>query len=153
MKKITSDLIGLELNFAVALALGYTDVQLTGYAIEGEEEECFFRPAKIDVYGNEVCGSGGRWSPSTKWNQGGPITIAQNINTLRNAYQEKGREWCAHTGPIIAVMDPEPMYQYSVKNLVFGPTPLVAAMRCIVVQKFGQTIDIEKLMFEYTQFA
>ena len=62
-------------------------------------------------------------SPSTIWVQGGPIIERENIS-LDYAQEE---DWAAKT----------PAYQWA-----YGPTPLVAAMRCYVASKLGDEVDI-----------
>jgi hypothetical protein len=63
---------------------------------------------------------GKRYSPSTDWAQGGPIIEREGI-----ALAKDGHQWMA--------MMEEPF---------FGPTPLIAAMRCYVASKLGDTVDV-----------
>lgn len=65
---------------------------------------------------------------STKWEFGGPIIERERIE-LRN--------WDFHSQPWraeIAGSDSE--------SACYGPTPLIAAMRCYVASKLGDSIDI-----------
>jgi hypothetical protein len=64
------------------------------------------------------------WHPSTNWAQGGPIIERENIGMLPsgNAYYER---------------DGGTYFSY-------GPTPLIAAMRCYVASKLGTEIDVPK---------
>lgn len=66
---------------------------------------------------------------STDWSQGGPIIERELIETTRGgAYAE--HFWEATRNSITA----------------YGPTPLIAAMRCYVVSKLGDEVDVpEKL--------
>lgn len=61
-----------------------------------------------------------RWIPSSSWEQGGPIIEKEKI-TL----EWTGENWCAYIRH-----DEEE----------FGTTPLVAAMRCYVVNKIGDEV-------------
>jgi hypothetical protein len=68
----------------------------------------------------------GRWSPSTDWSQGGPI-IEREIESL---YEHKPLEcWAAKSKQ---------------GDLRYGPTPLIAAMRCYVASKLGDTVQIPR---------
>lgn len=67
-----------------------------------------------------------KFYPSTNWLQGGPIIERERISI---STEENG--WSAN---ICA-----PRYGLS---LGFGPTPLIAAMRCYVASKLGDTVDI-----------
>ena len=64
-------------------------------------------------------------SPSTDWQQGGPIIERELIETTRGgAYAE--HFWKATRNSITA----------------YGPTPLIAAMRCYVASKLGDEVEI-----------
>jgi hypothetical protein len=62
------------------------------------------------------------WSPSTDWSQGGPIIEREGIALLPE------HEWCG--------------YIDNIRSQKYGPTPLIAAMRCYVASKLGDIIDI-----------
>lgn len=63
---------------------------------------------------------------STNWSQGGPI-IEREIESL---YEHKPLEcWAAKSKQ---------------GDLRYGPTPLIAAMRCYVASKLGDTVQIPK---------
>lgn len=69
--------------------------------------------------------------PSTCWSQGGPI-----IDRIKGFLL---KQWLD--------CRPESCCQAEIHNLdgnwiMFGPTPLIAAMRCYVASKFGDTIDL-----------
>ena len=62
---------------------------------------------------------------STDWSQGGPIIERELIETTRGgAYAE--HFWKATRNSITA----------------YGPTPVIAAMRCYVVSKLGDEVDV-----------
>jgi hypothetical protein len=59
---------------------------------------------------------------STDWSQGGPIIEREGIALLPE------HEWCG--------------YIDNIRSQKYGPTPLIAAMRCYVASKLGDIIDI-----------
>jgi hypothetical protein len=61
---------------------------------------------------------------SSDWAQGGPIIEREEIELSRNAPQ-----WAAYPPGLI-------------KRAGSGPTPLIAAMRCYVASKLGDTVEI-----------
>jgi hypothetical protein len=80
--------------------------------------------------GNEIAiRKGFLWIPtecySTDWSQGGSIIKREKIGTFWNQGRE---EWQSY--PI----KPQPSH--------YGPTPLIAAMRCFVTSKLGDEVDV-----------
>ena len=67
-----------------------------------------------------------RYIPSDDWSQGGPIIEREGINL---EYAIDPEKWCA-----CIMADQE----------VYGPTLLIAAMRCYVASQMGDDIDIPK---------
>jgi hypothetical protein len=67
------------------------------------------------------------WQPSTDWAQGGPIIEQERIDIGWNF----GGESCEARCYLIDEMAP-----------MYGPTPLIAAMRALVQRKLGDEIDI-----------
>lgn len=134
----TTELIGAALDWAVAMA-------------EGAKPE---RPHDGQVSFDSVhllCGSDQErgfhaplYSPSTNWNQGGPLIEEHDINTIRcnDLYFPKGNEHGDFYEPYWeATIDGgtdagTPLYK------TYGPTPLIAAMRCLVASKLGDTVQI-----------
>jgi len=90
----TSELTGVDLDRAVAHALGAPD--------DGNGLPCY----------------------STDWAQGGPIIEREKITV---EYTGDPDTWCA-----CIMADQE----------VYGPTPLIAAMRCYVASKLGDEVEI-----------
>ena len=117
MKIKTSELTGAALDWAVAKCEGREVSQ--GLCKEGAE-----RQALIVV--------DGRWKafhPSTDWAQGGPIIERKGINLRLHAGTDKQ--------PIAFVwVNHQPAHRQ------YGPTPLIAAMRCYVASKLGDDIEI-----------
>ena len=63
------------------------------------------------------------YSPSTDWAQGGPIIEREKIDV---DYWPDGGYWQATSDTYDS----------------FGPTPLIAAMRCFVASRLGDEVDI-----------
>jgi hypothetical protein len=78
------------------------------------------------------------YTPSTDWSQGGPIIEQNEIMIHRNAPSSKGREWEA-MGSITA--------KGAGYTWGYGPTPLVAAMRCYVKANLGEVVDVPNELF------
>lgn len=79
------------------------------------------------------------WNPHSNWSQGGPIIEREKIDTesrwdIRGCGVRVGfKEWYAchpknHGGLI--------------RYTGYGPTPLIAAMRCYVASKLGDEVEI-----------
>jgi hypothetical protein len=93
--------------------------------------------ALLDPYNNEweLCwtlladNSGDYYAPSTDWAQGGPIIEREGI-FVRPKTTGGWRCW---------------IYDGKGEGIKFdqhGPTPLIAAMRCYVASKMGDTVEI-----------
>lgn len=118
MKTKTSTLTGPALNWAVAKCLGvkYRYMASTGG----------------DYNGN--------WwwqtrSYSTDWSQGGPIIEREIVELVRCSSEFKGQReefWEARAGE----------EETSSHTITYGPTPLIAAMRCFVASKLGDEVDV-----------
>ena len=67
---------------------------------------------------------------STDWEQGGPI-IERHVPSIGKT---RGLGWSAQMAYDYARDRESPIY--------YGPTPLVAAMRCYVASKFGDDVEI-----------
>jgi len=115
MKIKTSELTGAALDWAVAL-IEYPEWKEQGYL------EVF--PYDLHFDDGEV------YSPTTNWTQGGPIIEREGIN-LDN--YGKNPRWSAWT--------PAPDRE-SGEAQAYGPTPLIAAMRCYVASKLGDEVDV-----------
>ena len=115
----TSELIGDALDYAVAKCEGYEYNAKSGLLYK------FAEPHFRKLY-------------STDWSQGGPIIERESIDTFteKKSYPDS---WLASVA----------RYQ-NAKKLVgwrihqYGPTPLIAAMRCYVASKLGDTVQIPR---------
>lgn len=115
----TSELSGTALDWAVAKA-------------EGEAESAVIR--------GYVTGKGkpaGRYTPSIDWSQGGPI-IERELISVWLAMDDifKKDTWAASYSFMDGDRVCEPEQEY------WGPTPLIAAMRCYCCAKLGNEIEI-----------
>ncbi len=103
---------------------------LTGVALDWAVADC---EGHDFPSADAVCGI---FNPSTYWAHGGPIIE---------------REWLDIT-PWPNESDEELHWQCkqhdSIDCIAFGPTPLIAAMRCYVASKMGDNIDIPKELIE-----
>ena len=101
--------------------------ELTGAALDWavakcEELEVYFENGLVCLVGQPFVTYWRYWNPSADWAQGGMIIQSQKI-TL----EWTGENWCAYIRH-----DQEE----------FGNTPLIAAMRCFVASKLGDTVEI-----------
>jgi len=108
----TSELTGAQLDWAVAKCEG-----LESETLDPITWACTAYPS-------------GCYNYSTNWAQGGPIIE---------------REWL-HVTPWPNESDEEIRWQCvqhdNIDCMYFGPTPLIAAMRCYVASKLGDEVDI-----------
>ena len=72
------------------------------------------------------------YTPSTNWAQGGPI-VEREIISVSHDTAGSTIEWAAWT--------PAPIRDEA-EAFGYGPTPLIAAMRCYVASKLGDDINI-----------
>lgn len=117
----TSELRGVALDWAVANAL---EVQVwvgDGPALFLDKHYPFCNSALGDF-----------WVPSADWAQGGPIIESEFIEL------SPGQPWRAY------IQEEIPCGDYIVPDNIerYGPTPLIAAMRCYVASKLGDDVDI-----------
>jgi hypothetical protein len=92
---------------------------LTGAALD-------WAVAKCEGYDHEVTSSEwGMWGWATDWAQGGPLIERECITVGPNPF-----------GPAFAA---------NLSDLdTYGPTPLIAAMRCYVASQLGDEVEIPK---------
>lgn len=112
MKIKTSELTGAALDWAVAKCEGIRKPDLVG---------------GFDGIGNYS----EPWEPSTNWSQGGPIIEREFIDLM-------GDEFLVGQHNAWAAINEREAAQYE----CFGPTPLIAAMRCYVASKLGDEVEI-----------
>lgn len=115
MKIKTQDLTGAALDWAVS------HIELNTAPTRGE----YIKPWVLDAH-KAGQGSG---PYSTDWQWGGPIIERERINLNEDIHPTL--QWMC----TLYVLDEEPWQMY-------GPTPLIAAMRCFVASKLGDEVDI-----------
>jgi len=71
------------------------------------------------------------FEPSTDWAQGGPI-VERIKGFLFKNWLESNREGQCQAE----------IHNYDGDWIAFGPTPLIAAMRCFVASKLGDDVDV-----------
>ena len=91
-------------------------------------------------------GGGEFYSPSTIWEQGGPLIARHNISCIRmdDRYGTDENGFCNNQRiPVWAAMlGQNPAVEVILEDEFYGATPLEAAMRCYVAAKMGDTIEI-----------
>jgi hypothetical protein len=115
----THDLTGVALDWAVAKCEGSVNIDASGLPWLPDESP--------NEYGEAVW-----FKPSTNWAQGGPI-IEREFIELTTTNRSNEELWEA----IFPGRGEDAVVQY-------GPTLLIAAMRCYVSTKLGDEIEIPK---------
>jgi len=115
----TSEMTGAALDWAVAKCEGVNEEAFRLYYTPTE-------PSDLDTNGYP------EFHYSTIWAQGGPIIERERISVISDFHEiEEG--WLAES------------YQGNIQQ--FGPTPLIAAMRCYVMSRLGDEIEIPQELF------
>jgi len=116
MKIKTSEATPNQINHLVAVCEGATH--------EWDSDKPFFWHcvACIRIGGHDV-----NYTPSTDWAQGGPVIERERISFV--SPNEVIDEW-------------EAIHPTQMNNESYGPTPLIAAMRCYVASKLGDEVDV-----------
>ena len=109
----TSELTGTALDWAVAKCEGLL-------AIHGGNLQIY--RGQLKVHPSSL---GTVYTPSTDWSQGGPIIEREKISINRETL---ANQWLA--------------CPYGTRTARSGPTPLIAAMRCYVASKMGDTVEV-----------
>ena len=113
----TGELTGAALDWAVAKCEGVTWMAFPGYLYQHGE---------------------GHYS--TDWAQGGPIIEREQLS-VEPLYTADGLDCWVAFGHNLRYDDHGNYIQGS-DNRQYGPTPLIAAMRCYVASKLGDDIDV-----------
>lgn len=127
MKIKTSELTGAALDWAVefAIASQFNEGRKLQTVRDVRDPTS---PCWIEVENYPGADLFHRRSASTDWARGGPIIERDCIAVYTNS---SGQTWGA------SVKRPARGYFYQ-----YGPTPLVAAMRCYVASKLGDEVDV-----------
>jgi len=113
-------------------------IELTGPALDWAVAKCEKLPVVYHDDGITRCimksngrnGYAGRCQPSTDWKQGGAIIESERLMVSPEVGNTgSGNSW----------------YAVSMNGFdAYGPTPLIAAMRCFVASKLGDEVDTPK---------
>lgn len=125
VKVKTAELIRNALNWAVAKSEG-KNITL----MRNDDGSLFPQPVWAD----------GLWQQnySTSWAQGGPIVERESICVNRRHQCDPA--YCPIIDPLVCWIANDTAGGY----LSYGPTPLVAAMRCYVASKLGEEVEVPK---------
>jgi hypothetical protein len=102
-------------------------LEATGASLDWMVAKCEGKEEEFRNYTGNFCDS--MYTPSTDWDQGGPIIERENITGLQ-------KSWHLKTGEVL--------WHCFIDNGNFqvGPTPLIAAMRCYVASKLGDEVEV-----------
>ncbi len=110
----TSELTGPALDWAVSKCVGNWDWE------QGDLDAGEYGPG---------------FKPSTDWAHGGPIIEREELELYKWGIDG----WKAHATNYQFLNTPQEQPLFCEQ---YGPTPLIAAMRCYVASKLGDTVDI-----------
>lgn len=133
----TSELTGIALDWAVAKCCGeVTELESDGITWS------FKLNGKL-----KVLAKGWRmsWRPSEDWAQGGPIIERENLCVGRK--HQADTNYCEVNDPAVD------WWARTTAGgcLSYGPTPLIAAMRCFVANKQGDVVEVPDELQELTK--
>lgn len=105
---------------------------LTGAALDWAVAKCLPNPENVTHKNGVVRRQPVQYvfAPSTDWSQGGPIIEREKITV-----QNEDDIWSAYFRERLFEDDGSEHWRT-------GPTPLVAAMRCFVASKLGDTVEV-----------
>lgn len=131
---------------------------LTGAALDWAVATCEGEKYQAEVQYNGIGMEYPAHRFSTDWSQAGPLIEREAISIIR-ADDDWGVDaegfcndvriavWCAERGQQSYSESTnhehhEAMYQFYVQSMMYGPTPLIAAMRCYVASKLGNYVEV-----------
>lgn len=121
------ELEGAQLDYWVARALGYDDIELD----RDRQRVLVFKDIGDDsayVRARDAW----QFEPSKEWAQGGPI-IERHMRADHKPGEFSDGLWLTREGIFKAQLAPD-------GYVAEGETPLIAAMRCIVASRFGEEV-------------
>jgi hypothetical protein len=125
MKVKTSELTGRNLNWAVAIALGWK------WKVDSDGKIILARPAK-NIHSRQAFDTLrlANFQSTSSWSIAGPIIERERLSlTPRDGY------WDCYVHDRLFEEDGTDHYST-------GTTPLIAAMRCFVASRLGEEVDI-----------
>lgn len=84
------------------------------------------------------------YRPSLAWQQGGPIIDREKID-IRHTFTEGGYRTSDSVDAVHATIKlPNGSKVFDPEKVIweYGPTPLIAAMRCYVISKLGEEVEV-----------
>lgn len=106
--------------------------ELTGAALDWAVAKCEGLETWQDSSQILLVGDDEPYRPSTDWAQAGPL-IERELISVSREFASSRVEWAAWT--------PAPIRD-DAEAFGYGPTPLIAAMRCYVASKLGDEVDV-----------
>lgn len=134
----TDDLTGSALDWAVAIALGIPAEELRLPQYKGDGLFRYMRDEDGNLTGSYMTGPDLLFS--RKWEAAGPIIDTLGINLALRYHPDV---WDALIKPEY-YSTARPHTGVKVEVISTGPTPIVAAMRCYVKAKLGDTVVLPK---------
>ena len=127
MKRIkVSEATPIQLDYLVAIAKGDSVVEKHFGDFQG-----FYVVIDSDLFSKV----GRSYSPSSRWNQGGPIIEREHLDVCWIPANE-------YFPACWVVRTPRPESHRDFWVTGYGPTPLIAAMRCFVISRLGDTVEV-----------
>jgi len=136
MKTKTSELTGRNLNWAVAIALGWK------WKVDNDGKIVLARPAK-NIHSKKAFDTLGLayFQPTKSWSTAGPIIEREEIRLDTNDHPDLW-PWVANKLIRWEKREDEEMGDWPVYAEGVGDTPLIAAMRCYVASVLGDEVEI-----------
>jgi hypothetical protein len=125
----TNELTGAALDWAVAKCEGYSDLRFNSHRFCNDI--LIMNPPRKEYGVVELSDL----NYSTDWAQGGPIIEREKIS-VRFLPDGANSQWFADMYYTNEDGGPEQ------ESEEYGPTPLIAAMRCYVASKLGDEVDV-----------
>ena len=134
MKIKTAELIGRQLDYAVALSAwgtGFRYDTIASYWITIDGKHYVLS----NGWSEDQC-----YTPSTNWLRGGPIIEREGIELLCNLTATEAARFS--TPGVHADWQAFYRNRRMTEERSFATTPLIAAMRCYCASKLGDTVEI-----------
>ena len=120
-----AELEGALLAYWVARALGFPSADAVPV------EQCGWEQIEDESFRKD-------WAPHEDWEQGGPIIEREQIGMFPTRGLAVGLEWRASANRFVM-------------SQIYGPTPLIAAMRAYVAEKFGDEVSDDTKQLDSVQ--
>lgn len=134
----TSELTGPALDWAVAKCESILDQD------HQYPNGATCKVAFLDPMGGVLLMTTGDWfRPSTNWSQGGPIIEREGILPTITDVERSDNSSVSFSKTFRAKT---PAQYLDHDEGMYGPTPLIAAMRCFVASKLGDDVDVPKAL-------